>query len=73
MNDRKRNRRAPLTAVRAHRLKAGITLAEVALRSNLNSFRVSIIERDPSQARPGEIKAHRAAVDSIVADRSEAA
>lgn len=71
--DRKRNRLAPLTPVRAHRLEAGITLAEVAAHSCLTSFRVSIIERDPSQARPGEIEAHRAAVDAIAAQRSVAA
>lgn len=65
--DAKRNRLAPLTPVRAHRLQAGITLAEVARESRLTSCRVSIIERDPSQARPGEIEAHRRAVDTIAA------
>lgn len=66
-HDRKRNRLAPLTAVRAHRLTAGIPLAEVARESGLTAARVSIVERDPSQAKPGEIDAHRSAVDAIAA------
>ena len=61
----KRNRIAPLTPVRANRLEAGVTLMEVAQRSGLTSFRVSIIERDPSQAKPGEIDAHRGAVEYL--------
>lgn len=64
---RKRNRIAPLTPVRAYRLTAGITLAAVAQESGLTSLRVSIIERDPAQARPGEIEAHHQAVDVIAA------
>jgi hypothetical protein len=71
--DRKRNRLAPLTAVRAYRLERGITLAEVALESGLTTFRLSVVERSPSEARDGEIATHRAAVDSIFAKRSTAA
>jgi hypothetical protein len=74
MNEqRQRNRIAPLTAVRAYRLERGITLAEVALESGLTTFRLSLVERDPSKARDGEIAAHRAAVDSIATKRSDAA
>ena len=71
--DRKRSRIAPLTAVREYRLRAGVTLAEVAHESGLTSNRVSIIERDPAQARPGEIEAHRSAVDRLVTTGQEAA
>jgi hypothetical protein len=71
--DRRRNRISPLTPIRAYRLAQGITLAEVAQRSGLTSFRVSIIERNPSEARSGEIEAHRSAVDSLARERRGAA
>jgi hypothetical protein len=73
MKIRKRTRIAPLTPVRAYRLAAGVTLAEVALRSDINAFRLSVIERDPSQARDGELDAHRLAVDSLAHERRGAA
>lgn len=66
MKDRHRSRIVPLTPVRAYRLTAGLSLAEVALESGLTTFRVSVIERDPSQARHGEIDTHHAAVDALV-------
>jgi hypothetical protein len=66
---RQRNRLSPLTAVRAHRLEHGITLFEAATRAGLTSFRVSVIERDPSTARPGELDVLRLAVDAIAAER----
>ena len=73
MERHSRSRLAPLTPVRAHRLTAGFTLAEVAHRSGLTSFRVSIIERDPSQAKAGEIDAHRDAIDQLLRERRDAA
>lgn len=66
---RSRSRLAPQTAVRAYRLERGITLAEVALQSGVTSFRLSIIERNPERAKPGEIEAHRRAVDELAAVR----
>lgn len=63
--NRQRVRVAPLTPIRALRLTHGLTIAEVSHESGLTTFRLSIIERDPEQARPEEIEAHRQAVEAI--------
>lgn len=65
MEYHRRSKLARLTAVRAYRLQAGLTLAEVALRAGISTFRLSTIERDPSTARAGEIEAHRRAIDEL--------
>ncbi len=67
-------RRIPsLTEIRAERLRHSITLAEVALRANLSSYRVSLVERDPSRARPGELEALHRAIDELSAEMSKPA
>jgi hypothetical protein len=71
-SNRQRRHLAPLTDVRAYRLRYGLSLFEVAHESGLTTFRASIIERDPARARPGEIDAHHTAVDRLSAKREAA-
>lgn len=59
----------PITDARLDRLRAGLTIAEVAAESGLTSFRISIIERDPTKARAGEIDRHRAAIKTLQSRR----
>lgn len=68
---RRRRGVPPLTPLRAYRLQRGLTLAEVAARADMTTFRASIIERNPKAAHPDEIRAHRAACDSIHAERKQ--
>lgn len=56
---------APLTSVRAYRLERGLTLADVASRAGITTFRLSIVEREPDLARPGELEAHKRAIDEL--------
>jgi hypothetical protein len=70
---RKRAGLTPLTALRAHRLQHALSLNEVALRSGLSTYRVSVIERDPDRAWEGEIDRFLAAVNELAAERQESA
>src|SRR5712691_3901746 len=63
---------APMTQLRVSRLQAGITIDEVSARSGLTTYRISIFERHPTAAHCGELEAHRAAIDAIVAERLSA-
>jgi hypothetical protein len=65
MNDLKYPRRRfyPATPPREYRLRKGITLSTAARLAGLSSARASIVERFPSEARPGELEALRGGVD----------
>lgn len=70
-NRQRRLRAFPkLTALRARRLAAGVTVAELSVASELSSFTISVIERDQSASRPDQIEAHRAGLAKILADRA---
>jgi transcriptional regulator with XRE-family HTH domain len=63
---------APLTEVRAYRLRLNVTMAEAAVASGIPMARLSQIERQPDAARDGEIEALHAAVDRVAASRGGA-
>ncbi|HUF09740.1 MAG TPA: hypothetical protein VMO47_10485 [Rhodothermales bacterium] len=61
------NRRGftPDSELRTFRRKRGVRLQEVSTVSGINLYRCSVIERDPTKAKPGEIEAMRAAVAEL--------
>lgn len=59
----------PLTEARKFRLEHRVPLVSAALAAAIPSSRASIIERDPSVARPGELERLMAAVEGIAARR----
>jgi hypothetical protein len=66
MSSAKTNRTFPrLTALRQHRLERGITLIRAAVAADLPLTRASLVERNPENARPGEVERLRAAVNSL--------
>jgi hypothetical protein len=67
----RQKRSSETTLIRAYRLARNVTLTEAALASGISTRRVSLIERDPSIARDGEIERLRAAIDAV-ADHSSA-
>jgi hypothetical protein len=62
-DDLSRKKFPPMTGPREYRLRRGVTLAEAAVFSRLSMFRASVIERDPTVARPGELERLRRGVD----------
>lgn len=56
---------APASDLRIERLRVGARLQDVSQVSGLNLYRCSVVERDPSKAKPGEIEAMRAAVAKL--------
>lgn len=52
----RRPRIFPASPLRIERLRRGVVLSEVARASGLSHARVSVLERDPSLAKPGEIE-----------------
>jgi hypothetical protein len=70
----KPNRRralAPLTELRAERLRAALTLFEVAQAAGLPSYKVSIVERGLVDGSPEEISLLRAAIAKLVRKRGQ--
>lgn len=57
----------PQTPARLYRLERNVRLIEAAVAAGLSIARASIIERDPSLARPGELDDLRRAVDRVAA------
>lgn len=54
----------PSTPIREYRTRKGLTLMCVAAHSQeFSSYRISVLERCPELARPGELKRLREAVD----------
>ena len=64
-----RVRLAPLTQLRRYRLERAVSLADAASTSGISTARVSVVERDPALARPGEIDRLLRAVDIIAKAR----
>ncbi len=62
-----------LTELRAARLRRGLTLAAVAAQAGVSLTRASLIERDPSLARPGELDALRNTINAIATEHTTAA
>jgi hypothetical protein len=58
---------APLTPLRAERLRHALTIADVAREARLTSFRLSIIERNLDDATPEELAALRDAIARLTA------
>lgn len=64
--------RAALTSLRTYRLVRMVSIAEVSVRSGLNTYRISVIERRPELARPEEIAAHKKAIDDLFSEQESA-
>lgn len=71
-NHHPRRRMYPSTPLREYRLRAGLTLAEVAFRAGLSLSRASYVERDPEIARSGEAAALLQAIDELCREREHA-
>lgn len=67
---RRRDRVISQSPTRRYRTEKGISLVDVSAVSGLSTFRISVFERHPELAKPGEIEAHRRAIDEIHAERS---
>lgn len=68
-----RRRRAfmPLTEMRAARLRAALTLYEVAQASGISGTRLSMAERDVDSITPEEASRVREAVAKLVRERGQ--
>jgi hypothetical protein len=66
---RRRKRIAPLTEIRAERLRSALKLAEVSLTAGINSYRLSLIERDLETPTPEELFRLHAAIAALAAER----
>ncbi|MFZ2493908.1 MAG: helix-turn-helix transcriptional regulator [Thermoanaerobaculia bacterium] len=54
-----------ITPLREKRLRAVLTLADVAAKAGMSLTRASIIERDATRAKGGELDRLSAAIDEI--------
>jgi hypothetical protein len=53
----------PATELRAFRLTHGVRLVDAAYHADIPPARVSLVERDPALARPGEVEQLRRAIE----------
>lgn len=65
----RRRRFLAISPVRARRLRAGLTLADVAVAAGLTHNRLSVLERDPEVAIPGELQVVRRSIDRLAEAR----
>ncbi|HUF11435.1 MAG TPA: hypothetical protein VMO47_19085 [Rhodothermales bacterium] len=58
-----------LSPIRAHRMGVDLRIIDVAANSNFSASRISILERFPSVAEPGELDRLQRAIDRIAASK----
>jgi transcriptional regulator with XRE-family HTH domain len=67
--NRRKRAFAPLSELRAERLRHALTLFELSLASGISSYRVSIIERGLDDATPEELSRIREAIARLAQER----